>query len=68
MFSIHPKIFYSYTGNRHKNIFVRNKCSKFLKMSLLKSSNCRKRGMGYAKVIHKKRERKEKEKVLKING
>ena len=23
MFSIHPKIFYSYTGNRHKNMFVR---------------------------------------------
>ena len=23
MFSIHPKMFYSYTGNRHKNMFVR---------------------------------------------
>jgi hypothetical protein len=29
-------------------------------MSFLKSFNCRKRGMGYEKVIHKK----EKEKVL----
>ena len=26
-------------------------------MSLLKSFNCRKRGMGYAKVIHEKKER-----------
>jgi hypothetical protein len=23
MFSIHPKIFYSYTGNRHKNMLDR---------------------------------------------
>ena len=33
----------------------------------LESFNCRRRGMGYAKVIHKKRERA-KEKVLKKNG
>jgi hypothetical protein len=29
-------------------------------MSLLKSFNCRKRGMGYAKVIHKTKEEKKK--------
>jgi hypothetical protein len=35
-------------------------------MSLLKSFNCRKRGMGYARVIHKKeKERKSIEKIDK---
>jgi hypothetical protein len=37
-------------------------------MSLLKSFNCRKRGMGYARVIHKKeKERKSIEKNRQVS-
>ena len=53
-------MFYSYTGKNNKNILERfhppNKCSKFLLISLSKFC-CRKVTWGYAKVIHKKREK-----------
>ena len=51
---------YYYTRGRCKNMLHRfppNKCFKFLLLSL--KSLLQKRGMGYAKVIHKKK-RKEK--------
>ena len=52
-------MFYSYTGGEHKNMLDRflhppNKYSKFLLLSL--KGLLQKRGMGYAKIIHKKRE------------
>ena len=61
-----PKMFYSYTEGEHKNMLVRfsiyqinapSSCCYILKVLL------QKRGMGYAKVIHKKRrEKKERKK------
>ena len=36
-------------------------------MSLLKSFNCRKRGMGYAKVIHKKRREEKRKSIEKMD-
>ena len=58
----HPKMFYSYTGSEPKNMFVR-----FFTHQINAPSSCcylskvllQRRGMGYARVIHKKRERKE---------
>ena len=58
---IYPKMFYSYTGGEHKNMLVRfsihqinalSSCQYLLKVLL------QKRGMGYAKVIQKKKEEK----------
>ena len=40
MFSIHPKMFYSYIGNRHKNMFVRINAPSSCKCLSWKVSNC----------------------------
>jgi large-conductance mechanosensitive channel len=58
-FRIHPKIFYSYTRNEHKNMFDRflNKCSKFLLISLSKFYFKKK----HEAIISKRKEKKEKE-------
>jgi hypothetical protein len=53
-------MFYSYTGSEHKNML-----DKFFIHQINAPSSCRylskvlllRRGMGYAKVIHKKREK-----------
>jgi hypothetical protein len=65
MFFIHPKMFYSYTRNRHKNMLVRflpNKCSKFLQMSLLKVSIAEKEAWTMQELFIK-----EKESIKKID-
>jgi hypothetical protein len=56
---IHPKYFTPTLEENNKNMFHRfpsNKYSKFLLLSLKRL--LQKRGMGYAKGIHKKREEK----------
>ena len=55
------KYFTPTLGENTKNMLHRfqpNKCSKFLLLSL--KGLLQKRGMGYAKVIHKNKERKKK--------
>jgi hypothetical protein len=53
-------MFYSYTRGEHKNMlgFPSINVPKFLLLSL--KVLLQKRGMGYAKVIHKKKRKKEK--------
>ena len=65
IFSINPKMFYSYTRNRHKNMFVRINSPSSCKKSLLKSFNCRRRGIGYAKVIHTRKKKRKKRKCIR---
>ena len=58
-------MFYSYTGGEHKNMLVR------FSLKINAPSSCyylskvllQKRGMGYAKVIHRKKEKKENKKI-----
>jgi hypothetical protein len=50
-------MFSSYIERRHKKKFVRNKCSKFLLMSFLKFSNCRKRHMAMQKKSIEKKDK-----------
>ena len=59
---IHSKMFYSYTGSEHKNMLDRF----FIHQINAPSSCCylskvllQKRGMGYVKVIHKNKKKKE---------
>ena len=54
MLSIHLKMFYSYTRNRHKNMLDRINAPSYCKCLSGKVSIAAKRGMGYAKVIQKK--------------
>ena len=57
-------MFYFYTGNRHKNKFVRINAPISCKCLSWKVSTAWKRGMGYGKVIHEKKKRK----IIEKNG
>jgi hypothetical protein len=59
-------MFSSYTGRRHKNKFVRNKCFRFLLMSFLKIFNCRKRNVAMQKKSLKKGKKKREKNIVHV--
>jgi hypothetical protein len=60
MFPIHSKIFYSYIGNRHKNMFVRINAPSSCKCLSLKVLVAEKEAWAMQKLFKKRRERKKK--------
>ena len=66
----HPNMFYSYIGGEHKNMLDRFSIHQINALSsccYLSKVLLQKRGMGYAKVIHKKSEKKKLKKMNKCS-
>ena len=65
MFFIHPKMFYSYTGNRHKNKFVRIKAPSSCKCLSWKVSIAEREAWAMQKLFQKKESIEKMDKCLR---